>query len=83
LRVLLVEDEKRLAETVRRGLANEGFVVDLAHDGVSGLWAATETPYDVIILDLMLPLKNGYDVLKELRREKHSLARVPFGIVIS
>ena len=67
MRVLLVEDEKMLAETVRRGLVNEGFVVDVTHDGVSGLWAATENPYDVILLDLMLPLKNGYDVLKELR----------------
>ncbi|WJH26654.1 response regulator transcription factor [Pseudarthrobacter defluvii] len=67
MRVLLVEDEKMLAETVRRGLVNEGFVVDVTHDGVSGLWAATENAYDVILLDLMLPLKNGYDVLKELR----------------
>lgn len=67
MRVLLVEDERTLAETVRRGLTNEGFVVEVAHDGVSGLWAATEKPYDVILLDLMLPLKNGYDVLKDLR----------------
>ncbi len=70
MRILMVEDEKLLAETVRRGLANEGFIVDVTHDGVSGLWAATENPYDVIILDLMLPLKNGYDVLKELRERK-------------
>ena len=41
-----------------------------SHDGVRGLWAATENPYDVILLDLMLPLKNGYDVLKELRQRK-------------
>lgn len=67
MRVLIVEDEKLLAETVRRGLSNQGFVVDLAADGVSGLSAATENLYDVIILDLMLPLKNGYDVLRELR----------------
>ncbi|MCB5273343.1 Transcriptional regulatory protein TcrA [Arthrobacter sp. SO5] len=70
MRVLMVEDEKVLADTVRRGLINEGFVVDLTHDGVSGLSAATENPYDVILLDLMLPLKNGYDVLKELRQRK-------------
>ncbi|MBG0737993.1 response regulator transcription factor [Paeniglutamicibacter antarcticus] len=70
MRVLMVEDEKLLAETVRRGLSNEGFIVDVTHDGVSGLWAATENPYDVIILDLMLPLKNGYDVLKELRERR-------------
>jgi DNA-binding response OmpR family regulator len=70
VRILLVEDEKMLAETVRRGLTNEGFVVDVTHDGVSGLWAATENPYDVILLDLMLPLKNGYDVLRELRERR-------------
>lgn len=63
----MVEDEAALAATVRRGLSNEGFVVDLTHDGVSGLSAATENHYDVILLDLMLPLKNGYDVLRELR----------------
>ncbi|WP_284974802.1 response regulator transcription factor [Arthrobacter sp. efr-133-TYG-104] len=68
MRILLVEDEKTLADTLRRGLANEGFVVDVTHDGVSGLWAATENPYDVVLLDLMLPLKNGYDVLREMRR---------------
>jgi two-component system OmpR family response regulator len=68
MRILLVEDETMLAETVRRGLTNEGFVVDVTHDGVTGLWAATEKPYDVILLDLMLPLKNGYEVLKELRK---------------
>lgn len=70
MRILMVEDEKVLAETVRRGLRNEGFVVDLAHDGVSGMRAALENPYDVILLDLMLPLKNGYDVLKEIREHR-------------
>ena len=68
MRILMVEDERHLADTVRRGLVNEGFVVDLAHDGVSGLSSATESSYDAILLDLMLPLMNGYDVLKELRR---------------
>lgn len=70
MRILIVEDEKQLADTVRRGLINEGFVVDVVHDGVSGVWAATENTYDVILLDLMLPLKNGYDVLKEVRGRK-------------
>lgn len=68
MRILLVEDEKILADTVRRGLVAEGFVVDVVHDGVSGLSAATELAYDVILLDLMLPLKNGYEVLRELRQ---------------
>ena len=66
----MVEDERALAETVRRGLRIEGFIVDIAHDGVSGLSAATDNAYDVVLLDLMLPLKNGYDVLKELRQRK-------------
>ncbi|MET3923498.1 response regulator transcription factor [Arthrobacter sp. UYEF20] len=70
MRILLVEDEKVLADTVRRGLSNEGFVVDVTHDGVSGLSAATENAYDVILLDLMLPLKHGYDVLRELRQRR-------------
>lgn len=67
MRVLLVEDERALAETLRRGLVNEGFVVDVAHDGVTGQWMATENPYDVIVLDIMLPGRNGYDVLRNLR----------------
>ena len=67
MRVLLVEDEVGLAETVRRGLVNDGFVVDVAHDGVTGQWMATENPYDVIVLDIMLPGRNGYDVLRNLR----------------
>ncbi|WP_334173711.1 response regulator transcription factor [Sinomonas sp.] len=67
MRLLVVEDEKGLAEALRRGLSNEGFVVDVVHDGVSGLWAASEHPYDAVVLDLMLPGKNGYEVLRELR----------------
>jgi len=70
MRILMVEDEKPLAETVRLGLAQQGFLVEVAHDGVTGLWAATEGHFDAIILDLMLPLKNGYDVLRELRAGK-------------
>ena len=68
MRVLIVEDEKGLAESMRRGLVGEGFVVDVVHDGVSGLWAASEFSYDVAILDIMLPGMNGYDVLKESRQ---------------
>ncbi|NMO50007.1 response regulator transcription factor [Actinoplanes sp. TBRC 11911] len=70
MRVLVVEDEVSLAETIRDGLAREGFTVDLMHDGVDGLWAATETPhgaYDVIVLDIMLPLLSGYEVCRRLR----------------
>lgn len=68
MRVLVVEDEKLLAESIRRGLRNEGFVVDIAHDGVTGQQLAVENPYDVIALDIMLPGRNGYEVLRNLRQ---------------
>ncbi|MEX5273913.1 response regulator transcription factor [Kocuria sp. CPCC 205235] len=71
MRVLVVDDEVDLSESLRRGLTNEGFVVDVANDGVTGAWLAQENPYDVIVLDLMLPGKNGYTVLKEIRAAKN------------
>jgi len=67
MRVLVVEDEVRLADVVRRGLVAEGFTVDVVHDGVEGLWSASERSYEVIVLDLMLPKLNGYRVLEQLR----------------
>jgi two-component system OmpR family response regulator len=67
VRVLLVEDEERLAQTVREGLGDEGFAVDLAGNGVDGLWAATEIAYDAVMLDIMLPGLNGYEVCRRLR----------------
>ncbi|WP_375424110.1 response regulator transcription factor [uncultured Friedmanniella sp.] len=70
MRVLLVEDEVRLAGVVKDGLAAEGFVVDVVSDGITGLWAATENSYDAIVLDIMLPGLNGYDVLKQIRSRK-------------
>ncbi len=70
MRVLVVEDEVRLAEAIRRGLTAEGFKVDLAHDGVDGLWKATENRHEAIVLDLMLPAMNGYDVCRTLRARK-------------
>ena len=73
MRVLVVEDEVRLAETIRDGLAGEGIAVDVVHTGVDGLWAASETPYgayDVILLDIMLPGLNGYEVCRQLRERE-------------
>ncbi|WP_232665423.1 response regulator transcription factor [Pseudonocardia sp. TRM90224] len=67
MRVLLVEDEKRLTDLLRNGLSGEGFAVDVAHDGPDGLWMATENAYDVIVLDVMLPRMNGYTVCARLR----------------
>ena len=70
MRVLLVEDEANLAETVRRGLLAEGFVVEVAGDGVEGLRRGAVGGFDVIVLDIMLPRLNGYDVLKALRARR-------------
>ena len=70
MRVLVVDDEKRLASSLRVGLEAEGFAVDVAYDGTDGLWLAREHPYDAIVLDLMLPGINGYKVCETLRAEK-------------
>jgi two-component system OmpR family response regulator len=67
VKLLLVEDDTRMAATLRRGLEAEGFVVDLAFDGDDGLWKITERDYDVVLLDLMLPLRNGFKVCRDAR----------------
>jgi DNA-binding response OmpR family regulator len=69
VRVLVVEDEERLAEGLRTGLEAEGFSTDVATNGVDGLWMAREHPYDAIVLDIMLPGLNGYRVCATLREE--------------
>jgi DNA-binding response OmpR family regulator len=69
VRVLVVDDERRLARSLKVGLEAEGFAVDVAHDGTEGLWLARENPYDAIVLDLMLPGINGYQVCATLRRD--------------
>jgi two-component system, OmpR family, response regulator len=65
--VLLVEDEVPLAEMVRRGLAAEGYAVQVTHDGVAGLAAASSGRHDVVVLDIMLPGLSGYRVLERMR----------------
>ena len=70
MRILVVEDERELAATLRRGLSAEGYSVDLAYDGREGLWKARTGDYSAIILDLMLPVLNGYRVCAELRRDR-------------
>ncbi|GAA1331866.1 response regulator transcription factor [Saccharothrix algeriensis] len=67
MRVLVVEDDRRLAGLLVRGLVAENFAVDVEHDGSDGLWRATEHAYDVIVLDVMLPGLNGYRVCGRLR----------------
>lgn len=65
--MLVVEDEVRLADALRRGLSAEGFAVDVAHDGEDGLHLASEGAYDVVVLDVMLPKLSGYRVVRALR----------------
>ncbi len=71
MRVLVVDDEPRLAAAVKRGLQAEGFAVDLAHDGPSGLHLAREGGYDAVVLDVMLPGLSGYRVCQRLRAEEN------------
>ncbi|MGH3713968.1 MAG: response regulator transcription factor [Micromonosporaceae bacterium] len=71
MRVLVVEDERRLAAGLRGGLEAEGFAVDVAHTGTDGLWLAREQPYDAVVLDIMLPGLNGYQVCAALRAERN------------
>ncbi|KZE34218.1 heavy metal response regulator transcription factor [Crenobacter luteus] len=68
--ILIVEDEERAAAYLKQGLAEAGFKVDVAHDGVEGEYLALEHAYDLVILDVMLPGKTGWQVLESLRRSK-------------
>jgi two-component system OmpR family response regulator len=67
MKVLLVDDDEKLTAVVKRGLQAEGFTVDVENNGIDGLWRATEGSYDVIVLDLMLPGRNGFRVCADLR----------------
>src|SRR6266487_5490632 len=69
MRVLVVEDEPRLARALQRGLVAEGYAVDLAADGLQGLEAARHEGYDAVVLDIMLPSLSGYRIVRALRSE--------------
>ena len=69
MRILLVDDEVRLADGIRRGLEAEGMLVDVAHNGVDGLRMATDVDYDAIVLDVMMPGMSGYRVCQALRAD--------------
>lgn len=69
MRILVVEDEQRLATAIKRGLEAEGFSVDVAHDGLDGLWRANEGLYAAMVLDIMLPGMNGYEICRTLRAQ--------------
>lgn len=68
-RILLVDDDTELTDMLSQYLANEGFTVDSAHDGETALAKARSGRYDLLVLDVMLPGKNGFDVLRELRQQ--------------
>jgi two-component system OmpR family response regulator len=67
VRVLVVEDHHRMADLIRRGLEEDGYATDLASSGEHGLWMASENPYDAIVLDVMLPGADGFEVCRSLR----------------
>ena len=67
MRVLVVEDEVKMASLLKRGLEEEGYAVDIASDGLTGVWMGAEHPYDAIVLDVMLPDIDGFGVCRKLR----------------
>ncbi len=67
MKLLMVEDDKKIATAVKRGLEAEGFTVEIALDGDHGYWLATEGSFDLIILDILLPGRNGYQICGDLR----------------
>jgi DNA-binding response OmpR family regulator len=73
MKILVVEDEKGLAQVLRRGLEEESHVVSLAHDGVSALSLAQNAPYDLVLLDVMLPGINGLQVARKLREVRENI----------
>jgi two-component system copper resistance phosphate regulon response regulator CusR len=72
MKILIVEDEAKTAEYLRRGLSEQGHAVDVAHDGAEGRHAAIEYPYDIIVLDVMLPGMDGFQVLRDVRQRKQT-----------
>jgi DNA-binding response OmpR family regulator len=67
MKVLIVEDDEKIVASLARGLAAEGFTVDVARDGLDGLWMASEGGYDVLVLDIMLPGCDGHELCRRLR----------------
>ena len=70
MKILVIEDEKKIANLLQKGLREQGYTVDLSHDGNDGLERASAQPYEAIILDIMLPGRDGLSVLRKLRERK-------------
>jgi len=73
MKILIIEDEKKMAAILKQGLEEHAFVVDLAFDGEEGLYMAENFPYDAVLLDIMLPVMNGLTVLGKLRSKRSDL----------
>lgn len=73
MKILVIEDEKKIASFLRKGLEAAGFVVDVSHDGDEGFTLATTRPYDGVVLDIMLPGRDGLSILRNLRERKNPL----------
>ncbi len=73
MKVLVIEDEKKIASFIRKGLEAQGFAVDISHHGDEGYTLATTRPYDALVLDIMLPGKDGLSILRSLRTRKMAL----------
>jgi len=74
MKILVVEDNKKVASFIERGLREEGYAVDVAHDGVDGSMKAHVYDYDLLILDIMLPGKSGLEIVHDLRREEEAVS---------
>jgi len=72
MRLLIVEDEKKMADSLKRGLEEEGYAVDVAYEGESGLYQALTNAYDAVILDIMVPKPDGLEICRKLREQKMS-----------
>ena len=73
MRILVVEDEIKIAKLIKKGLSEQGFSVDLCHRGDEGLLLATGEPFDIVILDIMLPGRDGLSVLRAIREKKRTM----------
>src|SRR5438128_3293726 len=73
MRILVVEDEKKVASFIAKGFQEEGHAVDVVHDGEAGTYHAINFDYDVVVLDVMLPKRSGFDVVRDVRAKKPRL----------
>ena len=73
VKILIVEDERKTGDYLRQGLSEAGFVADLARDGIDGAHLATQNDYDLVVLDVMLPGMDGWEVLRRIRAQGRSM----------